>query len=138
MQLSQIVFTVLEIRIQLGHVLQILFNLQLLRNTVSTQRHGVVRIVFYRLSVAVNRLLNACRVRHFQRIVEALQVGVVDIGQTHAIQLQLLLNDFRFQRDLVTDIFHRLLLNNAGDIVDVTFQNRLRVSRRRGGKAQRP
>ena len=138
MQLSQIVFTVLEIRIQLGHVLQILFNLQLLRNTVSTQRHGVVRIVFYRLSVTVNRILNACRVRHFQRIVEALQVGVVDIGQTHAIQLQLLLNDFRFQRDLVTDIFHRLLLNNAGDIVDVTFQNRLRVSRRRGGKAQRP
>ena len=62
----------------------------------------------------------------------------MDIGQTHAIQLQLLLNDFRFQRDLVTDIFHRLLLNNAGDIVDVTFQNRLRVSRRRGGKAQRP
>ena len=132
------VFPVLEIRIQLGHVLQIFFDLQLLRDTVSAERNGVIRVIFYGLPVAVNRFLNACDICHFQRIIQSLQGGIVNIGQTDAIQFQLLLNDVLFQGDLVADILHRLFFNNSRDIIDVSIQDGLRIVSCRGSEAQCP
>jgi hypothetical protein len=48
-------------------------------------------------AVAVDRLLDARRIGHFQRIIQTLQVSIVNIGQADTIQFQLLLNLFRFQ-----------------------------------------
>ena len=135
MQLCQIVFAVLEIGVQLRNVLQIFFNLQFLRNPVRTEGDGIIRIVFHRLSIAVDRLFDPCRVRHFQRVVQALQVGIMDICQTDPIQLQLLLNRFGSQDQLIANVLHGLLLDDAGDVLNVTIQHFLRVLCRWGSEA---
>ena len=135
MQLCQIVFAVLEIGVQLRNVLEIFFNLQFLRNPVRTEGDGIIRIVFHRLSIAVNRLFDPSRVRHFQRVVQALQVGIVDIGQTDPIQLQLLLYRFGSQDQLIANVLHGLLLDDAGDVLNVTIQHFLRILCRWGCEA---
>ena len=45
----------------------------------------------------------------------------MDIGQTDPIQLQLLLYRFGSQDQLIANVLHGLLLDDAGDVLNVTI-----------------
>ncbi len=132
------VLTVTQITVDLGHVRYPFFNFQFAGNTIRAERNRKIRIIFYRLTIAVNRSLNTGGVGDFQRIMKTLNIGIKLIFETHPIHRQLFLLIAGFDFQLVTNIFQRLFHDDIRDVLNIASQHFLRFFPRRRGKTQRP
>ncbi len=90
------IFTITQIGVEIGNILQRFFNPQLFLNTVRTQRNREVRIVIHHLTIAIDWLFNARSVGHFQRVIQTLDLNITLVSQANAIEIQLLLLKARF------------------------------------------
>ena len=66
------ILTVTEVCIQLGKIFHRLLNTQFFRDTIGAERDREVRVILYRLTIAVDRAFDAGSIGHFKGVIQAL------------------------------------------------------------------